>query len=322
LRKEAKRCQAARLRVQKKNALLPFGLDYIKLEEFLKGNQMNTLKTLVLMGCLTALIVAIGGVLGGRDGITVAFFFAVCTNVFSYWFSAPIALRMSNAQPVSRQQAPELYDIVERIARHAQIPVPSIYVIPTDSPNAFATGRDPEHSSIAVTEGIMRLLNWDELEGVLAHELAHVRNRDVLITTIAAVLASVVTTVAHYGYYLGSYSDDRREGSNPIFVVLMAILAPIAATLINLAISRSREFEADASGAELCGHPLALANALAKIDQTARAIPFQDANPALSSLYIIPPDPQSWFVQLMSTHPPTAERIQRLREMASKTGRL
>lgn len=282
---------------------------------------MNTLKTLVLMGCLTALIVAAGGLLGGRDGVAIAFFFAVCTNVFSYWFSAPLALRMSNAQPVSREQVPQLYEIVERIARNANIPVPSIYVIPTNSPNAFATGRDPEHSSIAVTEGIMRLLNWNELEGVLAHELAHVRNRDVLITTIAAVLASVITTIAHYGYYLGAYSDDRREGANPIFVLLMAILAPIAASLINLAISRSREFEADASGAELCGHPLALANALAKIDQTARAIPFQDANPALSSLFIIQPDPQSWFVKLFSTHPPTPERIARLREIAERTGR-
>jgi heat shock protein HtpX len=282
---------------------------------------MNTLKTLVLMGCLSALIIAIGGVLGGRDGVIMAFVFAVGTNVFSYWFSAPMALRMSNAQPVSREQVPQLYEIVERIANKAKIPVPSIYVIPTDSPNAFATGRDPEHSSIAVTEGIMRLLNWDELEGVLAHELAHVRNRDVLITTIAAVLASVITTIGHYGMYFGSYSDDRREGSNPIFVVLMAILAPIAASLINLAISRSREFEADASGAELCGHPLELANALAKIDQTARAIPLQEANPALSSLFIIQPDPQSWFVKLFSTHPPTAERIQRLREMAARTGR-
>lgn len=282
---------------------------------------MNTLKTLVLMGCLTALIVAAGGVLGGRDGIAIAFVLAVCTNIFSYWFSAPMALRMSNAQPVSRQQVPQLYDIVERIAKNANIPVPSIYVIPTNSPNAFATGRDPEHSSIAVTEGIMRLLNWNELEGVLAHELAHVKNRDVLITTIAAVLASAITTIAHFGFYIGSYSDDRRQGSNPIFVLLMAILAPIAASLINLAISRSREFEADASGAELCGHPLELANALAKIEQTARAIPFQEANPALSSLFIIQPDPQSWFVKLFSTHPPTTERIARLRERAAKAGR-
>lgn len=279
---------------------------------------MNTLKTLIYMGCLTALIVALGGVLGGREGVWIAFLFAIGTNIFSYWFSAPIALRMSNAQPVSRAQLPQLYEIVERIARNAKIPVPDIYVIPSDSPNAFATGRDPEHSSIAVTEGILRLLNWDELEGVLAHELAHVRNRDVLITTIAAVLASVITTIAHYGFYLGSYSDDRREGSNPLFVLAMAILAPIAASLINLAVSRSREFEADASGAELCGHPMALASALAKIDQTARAVPLQEANPALSPLFIIQPDPQSWFVKLFSTHPPTVERIARLRSMASQ----
>ncbi|HEY9677406.1 MAG TPA: zinc metalloprotease HtpX [Drouetiella sp.] len=282
---------------------------------------MNTLKTLVLMGCLTALIVAVGGLLGGKQGIALAFLFAVGTNVFSYWFSASIALRMSNAQPVSREQVPQLYDIVERIARNANIPVPSIYVIPTDSANAFATGRDPEHSSIAVTEGIMRILNWNELEGVLAHELAHVRNRDVLITTIAAVLASVITTVGHYGMYMGGYSDDRREGANPIFVLAMAIVAPIAASLINLAISRSREFEADASGAKLCGHPMELANALAKIDATARQVPFQEANPALSSLFIIQPNPQNWFVRLFSTHPPTQERIQRLREISAEMGR-
>lgn len=277
---------------------------------------MNTLKTLVLMGCLTAMIVMLGGLLGGRQGVVMAFCFAVFTNVFSYWFSAPLALAMSGAQPVSRDEAPELYEIVERIAAKAKIPVPKVYIIPTESPNAFATGRDPAHSAIAVTQGILSVLNWNEVEGVLAHELGHVRNRDVLITTIAAVLASVITMIGHWGMYFGGYSQDDRQPANPIFALLMAILAPIAASLINLAISRSREFEADAAGAQLCGDPMALASALAKIDQISHAVPFTAANPALSSLYIIKPDPQSWFVNLLSTHPPTAERIQRLREMA------
>ncbi|HEY9713613.1 MAG TPA: zinc metalloprotease HtpX, partial [Chroococcales cyanobacterium] len=232
---------------------------------------MNTVKTIVLLGLLTGLIMAIGSFVGGRDGLITGFLIALVTNIGSYWFSAPLALSMSGAVPIEREQAPELYAIVERIAQSAKIPVPKVYLIPTESPNAFATGRDPAHSSIAVTEGIMRILDMHELEAVLSHELGHVRNRDVLISTIAAVLASVVTYIAHWGMYFASgSSDDDRP--NPIFMLLMVILAPIAATLINLAISRSREFEADATGAELCGHPLALASALAKIEQWSQRV--------------------------------------------------
>jgi len=278
---------------------------------------MNTLRTILLMGVLTALIVLIGGFLGGKTGMYMAFGFALLTNLGSYWFSDQIALAMSGAQPIEQSQAPELYDIVESLAARAGIPVPRIYLIPSPSPNAFATGRDPQHSAVAVTAGIMQLLDSSELEAVLAHELAHVRNRDVLITTMAAVLASVVTMIAHWGMYLGGYRDDREGGGvNPFFMILLVILAPIAATLINLAISRAREYQADASGAKICANPLALASALAKIESGAQAMPLRDANPALASLYIVKPDPGSWFVNLFSTHPPIPDRIKRLEEMA------
>lgn len=276
---------------------------------------MNTLKTILLLGILTSIVVAVGAIFGGRDGMIMAFIFAMVTNIGSYWFSDRLALSMSGAQPVTRAEAPELYDIVESLAGRAQIPVPRVYLIASESPNAFATGRDPEHSAIAVTTGIMRVLNRKELLAVLGHELAHVRNRDVLITTIAAVLASVITMIAHWGMFLGS-SRDNEGGVNPIFAILLVVLAPIAASIVNLAISRAREFDADESGARLSGEPIELANALAKIHHVAQQIPMRDVNPALASLYIMKPDPQSWFVNLFSTHPPTEERIRRLQELA------
>ncbi|MBA4075147.1 MAG: protease HtpX [Cyanobacteria bacterium PR.023] len=282
---------------------------------------MNTLKTIVLMGFLTALIVAVGGLIGGREGLVMAFVFAIATNVMSYWFSAPMALAMSRARPISQAEAPELYEIVGRLANEAKIPMPTVYLIDDDSPNAFATGRDPAHSAIAVTRGITQLLTLGELEAVLAHELGHVKNRDILISTIAAVLAGVVTTIAHYGMYFGtSYSsnnDDNRP-ANPIFVLLLIILAPLAASLINLGISRSREFEADATGAHICGRPLALASALAKIEKLSQFRPMTAANPALSSLYIAQPNQAGWLMNLFSTHPPMIERIARLQEMSEK----
>jgi heat shock protein HtpX len=280
---------------------------------------MNSLKTLVLLGILTAMIVAVGGLLGGRSGMAIAFGIALVTNIGSYWFSAPMALAMSRAQPVERSQAPELYDVVESLCQKAQIPVPTIHIIPSASANAFATGRDPEHAAVAVTEGILQVLNRDELTGVLAHELGHVRNRDILITTIAAVLASTVTFLAHNAYYFVGMRDDGdgNRSINPIGLILMAILAPLAATLVNLALSRSREYEADATGARLCHEPLALATALAKVEQVSQQVPMTNLNPALSSLYITSPNPQSWFVNLLSTHPPTEERIRRLQQMAA-----
>jgi heat shock protein HtpX len=277
---------------------------------------MNTLKTIVLLGLLSALMIAVGGVVGGKSGLILAFFFALATNIFAYWFSAPMALRMSNAQPIAREQAPELYQIVEHLAAEAKIPMPTVHFIPSDSPNAFATGRDPAHSAIAVTRGILDLLNAQELEAVLAHELGHVRNRDILLSSIAAVLAACVTTLAHWGMYFGAGEDDRGNRANPIFLLLMAIAAPIAASMINLAISRSREYEADATGAKICGHPLALASALAKIEEQAQQIPMYDANPALSSLYIVKPVRNNWMMNLFSTHPPIPDRIKRLQEMS------
>ncbi|MBS1998114.1 MAG: zinc metalloprotease HtpX [Cyanobacteria bacterium SZAS LIN-2] len=277
---------------------------------------MNTLKTIFLMGILSSLMIIVGNYFGGKSGLILAFLFAIATNIFAYWFSAPMALSMSRAQPIAREQAPELYRIVEHLAQQAQIPVPTVYFIPSDSPNAFATGRDPQHSSIAVTRGILNLLTSEELEAVLAHELGHVKNRDILISTIAAVFAGVVTTLAHWGMYMGTGSyDDRDSRPNPIFLLLMMIAAPIAASLINLAISRSREYEADATGAKICGHPMALASALAKIEALAEQIPMTSANPAISSLYIVKPQAGSWLINLMSTHPPIPDRIKRLEEM-------
>jgi heat shock protein HtpX len=276
----------------------------------------NTLKTLVFMGILTSLIVVVGGIFGGKTGMIFAFAFALVMNVGSYWFSDKIALAAHGAQPIERAQAPVLYEIVERLAAKANIPVPPIYLIPSDSPNAFATGRDPEHSAVAVTAGILKILSEQELEGVLAHELGHVKNRDVLLTTIAAVLAGVVTMIAQNGMYFMSSRDE--DGPNPIVMLAAAIFAPIAATLINLAISRSREYEADATGAEMCGKPLELADALAKIERGVEVRPMADGNPAYASLYIANPFPQNWMFKLMSTHPPTQERIFRLQQMARK----
>jgi heat shock protein HtpX len=278
---------------------------------------MNTLRTIVLMGVLTSIIVSLGYIFGGKSWVMMSFIFALGANFVSYWFSGPMALAMSGARPISREEVPQLYEIIERLAQRAQIPVPKIYMIPTQSPNAFATGRDVNHASVAVTEGIMRILNWQELEGVLAHELSHVRNNDILITSMAAVLGGVITNIAHWGMYMGSSRDDEQRGVNPIFAIAFAIVAPIAATLIQLAISRSREFEADASGAKLCGKPLELAEALQDIENTVHQIPMQ-ANPALSSLYIIKPDPSSFFTKMFSTHPPTEERIARLQAMAQQ----
>ncbi|MCC6980756.1 MAG: zinc metalloprotease HtpX [Candidatus Melainabacteria bacterium] len=276
----------------------------------------NTLKTLVFMGLLTGLIVAVGGIFGGKTGMIFAFGVALVMNVGSYWFSDKIALAAHGAQPIERDQAPVLYEIVERLAAKANIPVPPIYLIPSDSPNAFATGRDPEHSAVAVTAGILRILSEQELEGVLAHELGHVKNRDVLLTTIAAVLAGVVTMIAQNGMFFMSARDD--DGPNPIVMLAAAIFAPLAATLINLAISRSREYEADATGAEMCGKPLELADALVKIERGVEVQPMADGNPAYASLYISNPFPQNWMFKLMSTHPPTQERIFRLQQMARK----
>jgi heat shock protein HtpX len=277
---------------------------------------MNTIRTLVLLGVLTGLMVAIGSFIGGERGMWSAFLIAIATNVGSYWFSDKIALAMSGAQPVSEQEAPELYDIVRGLTEKANLPMPAIYIIPSQSPNAFATGRDANHAAVAVTEGILQIMNRKELEAVLGHELGHVRNHDILITSIAAVLASTITMLAHWAMYWGGYSDDQEGKANPIMVFLLAILAPIAASIINLAISRAREYQADATGAQITGEPLQLAHALAKLESGSERMPMRGVNPALSSLFLVKPDPQSFFVNLFSTHPPIPDRIERLQKMA------
>ena len=270
----------------------------------------NVLKTGLLLGVLTALFVLGGRAIAGEQGMIVGFVFAAIMNFVSYWFSDKIVLAMYGAQPVDEAQAPRLHAIVRRLATRAQIPMPRIYVIPTDAPNAFATGRNPRHAAVAVTEGIMRVLDEDELEGVLAHELSHVTNRDVLISTIT-YLAHMAQWAAIFG---GRSHDDEEGGSNPLVMMLFAVLAPIAAMLVQFAVSRAREFQADASGARLAGRSYGLAKALEKIEVASRVEPLP-ANPSTAHLFIVNPLSGQSFARLFSTHPPTEERIARLRAM-------
>ena len=279
----------------------------------------NIFKTAMLLAVLTAMLVLIGGAFGGRQGMLVAFVLALLMNLGSYWFSDKIVLAMYRAQPVDEAQAPGLYAIVRRLTTRASLPMPRVYLIPTDTPNAFATGRDPHHAAVAVTEGIMRLLNDDELEGVLAHELAHVKNRDVLISTIAATLAGAITYLAHMAQWAamfggGRASDDEERGGNPLGLILMAVLAPLAAMLVQLAVSRAREFQADATGARVAGRPLGLASALEKLERANEVAPMA-ANPSTAHLFIVNPLRGDVLMRLFSTHPPLAERIARLRTM-------
>jgi heat shock protein HtpX len=279
----------------------------------------NQLKTALLLGVLTALIIMFGSSVGGQNGMMIAFVFALGMNFFSYWFSDKIVLRMYKAQEVSEAESPELFAIVRRLTTAAGLPMPKLYIIPEDSPNAFATGRNPEHAAVAVTQGILRLLSRDELEGVLAHELAHVKNRDILIGTVAAVLAGVITYIAHMAQWaamFGGFSrdDDEDGGGSLIGTLILAIVAPIAALLIQMAISRSREYLADESGARFAGTPSGLAGALEKLEYASQRVPLK-ANPATENMFIVKPFTGSGIMNLFSTHPPIAERIQRLREL-------
>lgn len=279
---------------------------------------MNGLKTALLLGLLTAIILVIGQLVGGRQGMIIAFFLAAVINFVSYWFSDRIVLAMYRAQPVESEQAPELYEMLRDLTLRNNLPMPRLYIIPSDSPNAFATGRDPEHAVVAVTQGILRLLTREELKAVLAHELSHVRNRDILISSIAATLAGaimMIARIAQFGLYFGGFGgrDDER-GTNPVALLLMAILAPLAAMLIQFAISRSREYAADESGAKMVGNPAALASALEKLQIASKRIPLE-ANPATSHLFIVKPFSGSALINLFSTHPPTEKRIQRLRNL-------
>jgi heat shock protein HtpX len=274
----------------------------------------NTFKTAFLLTALTLLLMFIGRAFGGQNGMLIALAFAAVMNFVSYFFSDKIALAMYRAQPVTREQLPRAYQIVERLTQRNGLPMPKIFVIPTDSPNAFATGRNPAHASVAVTQGILNLLNDEELEGVLAHELGHVRNRDILISSIAATVAGAITMLAQMGKFAmifgGMQRDDRDRGGG-IAALLMLILAPIAALLIQLAVSRSREYEADSTGAHFTGNPYALASALAKLDASSKRLPMV-ATPSTAHLFIIQPLLGMNFGGLFSTHPPIAKRIERL----------
>jgi heat shock protein HtpX len=279
----------------------------------------SVLRTTVLLAALTALFLVIGGAIGGNQGMFVAFIFALLMNFASYWFSDKIVLTMYGAKEVSLHEAPDLYRLVQRLAQRAGIPMPRVYIIPSDAPNAFATGRNPQHGAVAVTEGILRILGEEELAGVLAHELGHIRNRDTLIMTVAATLAGAITMLAHmaqWGAMFGGLGrrDGEGNGGSVFGLLFMAILAPIAATLIQLAISRSREYFADSTGAAIAGAPQGLARALEKLHYASQRLPM-DANPATAHLFIVNPLTGGSLVNLFSTHPPIEERIRRLRRM-------
>ncbi|MBI2526850.1 MAG: zinc metalloprotease HtpX [Candidatus Rokubacteria bacterium] len=280
----------------------------------------NIFKTAVLLGILTGLLILIGGALGGQQGMLMAFVLALAMNFGSYWFSDRIVLAMYGAQPVDEARAPGLHRTVRHLATRAGLPMPRLYVIAGDTPNAFATGRNPEHAAVAVTEGITRILDDEELEGVLAHELAHVRNRDTLIMTISATLAGAITYVAHMAQFAAMFGGGRRDdeedsGGGMIGAVLLAIVAPLAAMLIQMAISRAREFHADATGARIVGRPWGLAKALEKMEMAASIAPMQ-ASPATAHLFIVNPLRGGALTTLFSTHPPIQERVARLRAMS------
>jgi heat shock protein HtpX len=281
---------------------------------------MNRLKTAMLLALLTALFLWIGHAIAGQAGFIIALVFAAVMNFASYWWSDRIVLRMYGAKEATEQQAPELFRVVRDLAMRGNMPMPRVYIIPEQSPNAFATGRNPQHGAVAVTEGIMRLLDREELKAVLAHELGHVRNRDTLIMTVAATIAgalSMLTNMALWGAMLGGRSDDD-EGGNPLVAIAGIILAPIAAALIQLAISRSREYLADEAGARLSGNPLALASALRKIEHWSHEVPMHSGSPATAHLFIINPFSAEGMSKLFSTHPSTRERIERLEAMAQR----
>jgi heat shock protein HtpX len=272
------------------------------------------MKIFLLMAALSGLFMVSGQALGGQNGMIVALVMALGMNFFAYWFSDKMALKMSRAREVSNSDAPELHAMVEYLATKAKLPKPGIYIMPGDTPNAFATGRNPEHAAVAVTEGLLRLLNRDELEGVLAHELAHIKNRDILISSIAAVMAGAISylaTMAQWAMIFGGGSDEEEGGGGLIGSLAMMIIAPMAAMLIQMAISRSREYIADATGAEICGKPQGLASALKRLEDNNRQLPMQ-INPATAQMYIVNPLHGQNLTRLFSTHPPIQERIKRL----------
>ena len=280
---------------------------------------MNNIKTVMLMVLMAVIMMLFGGLVGGRTGLTIMLFFSIAMNLYSYWCSDSLVLRWSGAQEVTREEAPQLYALVENLANRAGLPMPKVCIIDADEPNAFATGRNPNHAAVAVTTGIMRVLDYNEISGVLAHELAHVKNRDILTSTIASMMATVISYAAQFFMFFGG-SSDEDDGVNPIAAIAMMILAPIAAMLIQMAISRSREYEADHDGGEICGNPNYLADGLEKIEYyvTHSQETLPSAKPATANMYIVNPFEGTGkaLTKLFSTHPDTAERIARLREQA------
>ena len=279
----------------------------------------NTFKTGLLLAVLTVLFLLIGNAVGGKNGMVMAFGLAVAMNFVSYWYSDKIVLRMYGAREVSEAEAPQVHGIVRRLSQAAGVPMPKVYVMPTDSPNAFATGRNPEHAAVAVTEGIVRLLSPEELEGVLAHEMSHVRNRDILIGTVAATLAGAVMMLARFAQFAAIFGGGRDREDNRgggLELLFLAIVAPLGAMLIQMAVSRSREYLADETGAKISRKPLALARALEKISGISREVPL-DATPATAHMFIVSPLTGGGMLSLFSTHPPVEKRVERLRAMAA-----
>jgi heat shock protein HtpX len=274
------------------------------------------LKTFLLLGLMSALMVTLGNVLGGHTGMLVMLVISFAMNFFSYWYSDKLVIKMTGAQPLSQEQAPDIHRMVEEISRNAGLPMPKLYITRDLQPNAFATGRNPEHASVAVTQGLMQILDAREIKGVLAHEMAHIKNRDILIGSVAAMMAAVISYMAQMAQWaaiFGSNSDE--DGENIFSVMIMAILGPIAALLIQMAISRSREFQADATGARLAGDTGGLANALMKLDMAAQRIPMQSANPSTAHMYISNPLRGGGMMSLFSTHPTTQARVERLQQV-------
>ncbi len=278
----------------------------------------NLMKTAILMAAITALFMAIGSVLGGQQGMMLALIVALGMNFFSYWFSDKMVLKMYNAQEVDETSAPQFYKMVRELAQRAQLPMPRVYLIHEDAPNAFATGRNPEHAAVAATTGILQVLTERELRGVMAHELAHVKHRDILISTISATMAGAISMLANFAMFFGGRNSEGRP-ANPIAGILVMLLAPLAASLIQMAISRAREFEADRGGAEISGDPQALASALQKIQRYAQGVPMQAAerHPETAQMMIMNPLSGGGLRGLFSTHPPTEERVERLMSMGS-----
>ena len=280
---------------------------------------MNQTKTFLLMVVLTVILVGLGSLIGGTSGGMIAFCIAFIMNFVSYWFSDKIVLKMSGAKPVSESEAPELYAIVASLAQKASIPMPKVFIMENESPNAFATGRNPEHGVVAVTTGIMRLLSREELEGVIAHELSHIKHRDILIQSVAATLAGAITMIANmarFTAFFGGGSSDDDNGGNIFSVIIFSMIAAFAALLIQLAISRSREYLADDGGAQLSGNPLSLAGALKKLHMGVARNPMSNANPSTAPLFIVNPFKAKGMMALFSTHPPMEERIKRLEDLA------